>query len=395
MIMDAPYTRPAIPSKHVAAFYATYFGTFAVLVSFLGPYLRAQGLSPVAIGVITAAVPLGKIVWGPLVGAAVDRGRWFTGILSAHLAVGIAAAAALPLLEGFSSHLLTMLLVGFAHGAVLPLVEAAVLDRVSSGAYGRLRLWGSVGFIVAALTVSAVLSAGLAWFPLTLAVALGLIVPTCWPLERSARPEPATSSERSPLPAVTWIVLLTLTLHQVGHGPYYAFLSIHLTESGYAATMIGALWALGTAAEILTFLLGDPLERRLGLPRMLMVALALTPVRWLLLALPPHLPTLLAAQLLHAVTYGLAHLAAIQLVQRQVPANATRRAQALYSGLTFGVGLVAGQTLAGPIYDAFGGRGAFAAAGSLAVLVALAWTVVGAPRLAQQQANATASRTPR
>ena len=385
--MNAPYTRPEIPSKHIAAFYATYFGTFAVVVSFLGPYLRSQGLSPVAIGIITAAVPLGKILWAPLVGAAVDRGRWFPGILSMHLVVGIGAAAALPVLTGFTSILLAMMLIGFAHGAVLPLVEAAVLDRVPPGTYGRLRLWGSVGFIVAALTVSVVVTSSIVRFPAALAVALALIVPTCWPLETTARPEPSAGSGRSKLPAVTWFVLFVLTAHQIGHGPYYAFLSVHLTESGYAATLIGGLWALGTAAEIATFWLAGPLERSLGLQRMLTVALLITPLRWLLLALPPNLPALFVAQLLHAITYGLAHLAAIQLVQRQVPADATRWAQALYSGLTFGVGLLVGQSLAGPLYGSFGGRGAFVTAAGFAAVVALIWITAGVPRLRQGPAQ--------
>jgi PPP family 3-phenylpropionic acid transporter len=113
---------------------------------------------------------------------------------------------------------------------------------------------------------------------------------------------------------------------------------------------------------------------------MLGLALALTPVRWLLLALPPTLPILVVAQVGHAMTFALAHLAGVQLVQRLVPAGARRNAQALYSGLAFGFGIVLGTAAAGPLYAAVSGSGSFLVAAGFSVVVAVAWFVV-APRL--------------
>ena len=112
---------------------------------------------------------------------------------------------------------------------------------------------------------------------------------------------------------------------------------------------------------------------------MLGFALAMTPLRWLLLALPPTIPLLVVAQLGHSVTFALAHLAGVQLVQQLVPSDARRNAQALYSGLCFGLGIVIGTAAAGPLYAAVSGSGSFLVAAGFSTVVAVAWFVV-APR---------------
>jgi PPP family 3-phenylpropionic acid transporter len=133
------------------------------------------------------------------------------------------------------------------------------------------------------------------------------------------------------------------------------------------------LWSLGVVAELIAFLAGSVLERRFGLRRILALALLLSPVRWLLLALPPSMPLLVLAQAGHAVTFALVHLAGVQLVQGNVAEGARRNAQALYSGLSFGLGVVVGSALAGPVYARCGGAGSFLSAAALSVTLFFAW----------------------
>ncbi len=140
-----------------------------------------------------------------------------------------------------------------------------------------------------------------------------------------------------------------------------------------AAVAISALWSLGVLAELGAFFAGGFLETRLGLGKLLGLALLLSPLRWLVLAFPASTATLVVAQLGHAVTFALVHLAGIQLVQASVPAGAIRRAQSLYSGLCFGLGIVVGTALAGPLYGATGARGSFLAAAALSAVIFLAW----------------------
>ncbi len=371
--MGARYPTPPVASKWAALFYAAYFGVLGVVLPFLGPYLAARSVGAVGIGLATAAFSAPKLVYAPLLGTLVDRGRWFHGLLAAHLALSLGTALIVARLLVPWTFAPALFLVGLGFGTVLPLVEAAVLERLPPGGYGRLRLWGSAGFVVVA-TASGWLLAGdrLIAFPVLVAAALAVVAVACWPFDRgAARPQPTTS--RAPLPGALWALLGLLTLHQVAHGPYYAFFSLRVADAGYPREVIGGLWSLGVLAELAAFRWGAQLEGRLGLERLLGVALALTPIRWLLLALPPSLPLLAVAQLGHAASFGAAHLAGVQIVQRVTPPGATRATQALYSGLAFGLGIVVGSAVAGPLWATLGGSGTFLAAAGLSTAVALAW----------------------
>jgi PPP family 3-phenylpropionic acid transporter len=366
------YRSSVIPSKRAAAFYATYFGVLGVVLPFLGPYLQSRGVAAVGIGLITALFSLAKLVYTPALGALVDRGLWFRGLLTVHLALSIVWAGVVNTLPAPWLLGTAFFFIGLGYGTVLPLVEAAILEGSLSRGYGVLRLWGSLGFIVVAAVAAGVFAGNrVGAFPAVLAAALAALAVSCWPFESAARPRRDPPTGR--IPPEAWWLLLILTLHQVGHGPYYAFFSIYLKADGYSNATVSAMWSLGVIAELVAFLGGRRLESRLGLRRLLGLALLLTPVRWLLLAVPLSLSSVCAAQVGHAATFALVHLAGVQLVQRNVAAGVVRRAQALYSGLSFGLGIVVGSAIAGPLYGALGGSGSFLIAAAYSSILFVAW----------------------
>lgn len=353
-----------------------------VVLPFLGPFLAHRGLSAVAIGLVTASFSLAKLVYAPFLARWVDRGRWFPGLLSVHMI--LAGAAGFVVVGATDPWALgaALLVMGLGYGTVLPLVEAAVLERPPARGYGFVRWWGSAGFIAgAALSAVTVGGGRVGLFPWALIVSLALLGLAALALEKEARPLRTSGSGTWALGSV-WIVLAILTANQVAHGPYYAFFSIYLQEHGFGTGLVAGLWSLAVLAELVAFFKGASLQRRLGLRPLLGIALGLSPVRWLLLALPPTLPVLVIAQLGHAVTFAVAHLAGVQLVQRMVPEGARRNAQALYSGLCFGLGIVLGTAAAGPLFAAVGGSGSFFAAAGFSAVVAGAW-FAAAPRMGE------------
>jgi PPP family 3-phenylpropionic acid transporter len=371
--MTLSYRSDPVPSKWSAAFFAAYFAVLGVVLPFLGPYLQLRGISALGIGLVTASFSLAKLVYSPLLGAAVDRGLWFRGMLTVHIAVSICFVLVLNFVRSQTSVLMAaFFLIGLGYGTVLPLVEATILERVPRRGYGLLRMWGSIGFVVAAAVAAVAVSGDLvAAFPLLVAATLAALWLSCLPFERVARPR--RPSTRGRLPGTVWGLLALLTLHQVAHGPYYAFFSIHLKSIGYSSLSVSVMWSLGVVAELLAFLCGPMIERYLGLRRLLGLALLASPVRWLLLALPPSVPLLIVAQLGHAVTFALVHLAGVQLVQANASAGTVRNAQALYSGLSFGLGIVVGTAVAGPLYAGLGGAGSFLVAAVFSAVLFLSW----------------------
>lgn len=361
----------------MAAFYGSYFGALGVILPFLGPFLVVRGLGAVGVGLATAGFSLAKLAYAPLLGAAVDRGRWARGLLTGHALLAAAATAGLGVLHDAWAIGLMLVAAGLGFGAILPLVEAAVLERLPGERYGPLRVWGSVGFVVVSLASGAAVGRwGLELFPLLATGALVAVLLASLGLEGPARP---VAHERGGgrIPRATWLLLALLTVNQVAHGPYYAFFSIELERAGHAALTVSLLWSLGVVAELVAFAAGGRLQVRWGLRPLLAVGLLAGPVRWGLLALGPHLALVTIAQVGHGLTFALAHLAGIQLVQRGVPPDVSRRMQGLYSGLVFGAGIVVGTAAAGPLYAVLGGPGTFAAAAALAAAVALAWLLAG------------------
>ena len=144
-------------------------------------------------------------------------------------------------------------------------------------------------------------------------------------------------------------------LNQFSHGPYYAFFSIYLQELGYSRPLIGALWGLGVVTEIGIFLLMPRLLPALGARVLLLIAMALTSLRWWLLGrYAGQLDLLLFSQTLHAFSFGVYHATAIHLIHQFFSGRHQGQGQALYSSSSFGAGGALGSLAAGYLWSSWG-----------------------------------------
>jgi PPP family 3-phenylpropionic acid transporter len=153
------------------------------------------------------------------------------------------------------------------------------------------------------------------------------------------------------------------------HGTLYTFLTLHLERAGYGGKMIGLLWTLGVLAEIAVFLYLPALFRRYSLSGILVFSFACAALRFAAIGWGADFPWILvAAQLLHAATFGSFHAASVAAVHRVFPAAAHGRGQALFSSICYGGGGGAGALMAGWAWEAAGPGLAF----SLSALAAMA-----------------------
>ncbi|MDX1610540.1 MAG: MFS transporter, partial [Halofilum sp. (in: g-proteobacteria)] len=277
------------------------------------------------------------------------------------------------LAQGFWWLAAVMALFTFFWNAALPQFEANTFNWLGSArsGYSRVRLWGSIGFIGTSAALGPLLDVtgvgALPWF--VAALYLGLWAAS---LAAPAAPRHGPADDPGPIARVlrrphVWSLLLVCFLMQASHGPYYTFFSIHLQDHGYDGLAIGALWALGVIAEVGVFLLMHRLLPRFGARPLLLASLGLTALRWLVIArFVDALPLLLAAQLLHAASFGLYHAVAISLIDRFFTGSHQGRGQAFYSSLSFGAGQAAGSFGTGLLWGAIGGAATFAAAGAVA-----------------------------
>ncbi len=356
----------------LAGFYFLFFAAVGAFLPYWSLYLEGIGLDARHIGALVALGMAVRIVTPNLWGWIADRRGRRMGVIRAGACVALGCFALVPLARDPLVLGAIIVLYSIFWTAVLPQFEAVTLAFLGphSARYSRVRLWGSVGFVVASALVGVVLDATgaltLPWLLLALMASVALMsFAVREPSGQRAGAGGGASATAAPPPAVRSMALLLLAcaLMQASHGPYYVFFSIHLQDLGYPRTQIGALWALGVVAEVALFAC---------MPRVLAFAphvplfaacFVLTALRWVALALAPAtLPVLVAVQSLHAVSFGAYHALAIALVHRLFAGGRQGRGQALYSSLSFGAGGAAGSAAAGWLWQAAGPQATWLAA---------------------------------
>jgi PPP family 3-phenylpropionic acid transporter len=253
-----------------------------------------------------------------------------------------------------------MVAFGLFWNGPLPLFETVTLAHLKGrGGYGRIRLWGSIGFILSVAAGGEILGSivPVDYLPqvmLVLLVAQWLVTLVIPPI----------TTEREPLaqPPLTFILkrpgvagfLVAGLLIQVAHGPYYAFYSVLLSDHGFQDATIGQLWALGVLAEIILFLWMDTFERKLGVRPLFLLAIGISVLRWLMIGWGVDSWVIIVlAQILHAGTFGLMHAASIALVHQHFQGSHHAKGQAIYSGFCYGLGGAAGSLYAGYFWQAW------------------------------------------
>jgi len=278
--------------------------------------------------------------------------------------------------------LLVLALMSFFWSASMPLVEATTLTYLGKQAarYGRLRSWGSIGFIVSVLGLGYAFDyiaiGWILWAGLLIQLGILYFSRQIPPTEIVAHHTDSHSIRSIVMQPQVLTLLGGCALMAVAHGPYYTFFSIYLVEHGYAKSAVGALWTLGVVCEIGVFFAMPWLMRRFSLPHMLMLSMALAVLRFLLIAWQVDtLWLLLLAQTLHAATFGSFHAAAVALVHHFFRGRHQSRGQALFGSVTYGAGGMLGGLLSGPLWMHWGPgvMYSFSAGAALLALMLMWW----------------------
>ena len=324
-----------------------------------------------------AIAPLFKILAPWMWGRWADRSGRRRELLALSAFSAAAALAAMVWFEGLAPLAMLMLFYGFARAPILPYVEATTLEQSEQRnfSYGPIRLWGSLGFVLCSsgvgllqgrrsLDASLLSAAGL--------LALCALVSISLPLalrqpERSARGAGRLFLGR--LGIVRFFAACALM--QASHAAYYTFYSIRLQDLGHGGATIGALWALAVVCEVLLLTRMDRILKRLGTELVLFCSLAMAAVRWMLIGSVSSLAWLARGQTLHAITYAAFHVAAISVVYRLFSDGRQARGQAMYSGMTFGLGLFVGSLAAGWVVAWIGLPALFQGSAGVALLALL------------------------
>lgn len=338
----------------LAGLYFLAFASLGAYLPWMPPFLERQGFGPALIGITLALPAFCRALFPPAWGWLADRYHARRGLVVAGMGVGGAALCLVSVAEPHWAIVSLFAVYGFVTVPVGPLSEALTFQALGGRKerYGRIRLWGSIGFIGTALGTGLVVerlgaaSAGwLAGVPLI----AGAIAATRIPAGAGPGvPAPPTRGGGTRLRPRLFVPLLAAAaLSSAAHGPYYTFFTLDLEARGVSRGWIGMLWAWAVVVEIGLLAAAPRVLSRLGLVGALRWGLALGALRWGLYALTPPVVVLVAGQALHAATFALVHIASVQLIDRFSPARRKALGQSLLSAMVYGAGGGLGMFLAG------------------------------------------------
>ncbi|PTB88111.1 MFS transporter [cyanobacterium G8-9] len=336
-------------SPFLGAYYFFYFALVGVYVIFMPKVLLELDYTPVQVGIIYAAAPFMRFLlpfvfrhYLPLTPLVYRFSLLFTFI---------GTVIFLQTVHDFYFYLFANLLFGAAMGISLPYVETIALARLSKQHYGKVRLWGSLGFMGIALWLGKVLSSAheaLYYLSATafLTLLFGVMLTRYDTISHTTAQDDASFSLSK-----YWAFWVSIFLMQVGFGGFYNFFTIYETAHGVSLSTTSWMWSFGVLCEIFMLYFQGPLLQR-NLLNILQFATLITALRWLILYLYPYSVTItFATQSLHAVSFALYHTAAITYVFSLYTQK--KLAQQFFLGIAFGLGGSVGAILSGQIYGEY------------------------------------------
>jgi PPP family 3-phenylpropionic acid transporter len=362
-----------------------YFAAMGAFTLYAPLWFRDLGLSALAIGSIASLQSWTRVFapysWAWLADHSDRRADLMR--VAGVLCVVSALALALAGRWGVTAVTRCVALLFIANGAVIPWMESSLAHHLNlaaggaGGRYGRARVWGSIGFMAAALLFGALLHGfGIAAWPWLVLLLWGLLAVSLWhlpltsdPVHHDAVPVGALAVLRRP--EVAWL-FVGIFFTVLAHVSLYAFFSLFAASFGISETAIGTLWSVGVLVEIGFFWTQGHWFERLSMHNWLLLAAGVSALRFAAMAAFGNwMVVLVLTQMTHAVTFAAQHAACITLVSRYFPGPLRGRGQALYTTLGYGLSGVVGGVAGGALIERWGYPAVFWASSVAALLSAL------------------------
>lgn len=371
--------QPLTIQTRLGGFYFFYYSIVGTFMPYWNLYLQDQGFNYQEIGVLSSIAIVTRffapLVWGWI---ADKSGRRMLLVRIATWMESCIWLAIFIVPNTFQSVALLMLIFSFFQNAILAQFEGVTLFWLGdqkAKLYGKIRKWGSVGFIVGVFTIGAILEiVHISMLPILLLIIASLAFIWSFTI-REPDSAPTSQKHLEPLlpvlkcPTVAAFFAIEFIL-LFSHAPFYSFYSNFLKSLNFSTTEIGFLWAMGVFAEIFMFSIASKIFQRFSWRSLVIVCLLVTSIRWMLVAVFSHyFIGQLFAQCLHAFSFGLFHLIAMRVIFQNFSAGQQGRGQALYSTM-WGLGVAFGSVLAGHFWKTFSGELIFMCA-SVVVLLGL------------------------
>jgi MFS transporter, PPP family, 3-phenylpropionic acid transporter len=352
--------------KHFSLFYFFYYAALGAYTPYIGRWVDALGFDGYAVGTMLGLWYGSRIIGPPIWNACIERsekpGHWFF----AGSALTLLCFCGFTLTQTKLQLFAVMGMFGFFYNAVMPQFEAMTLAALGTNSkdYGRIRVWGSIGFLIIAGSYGRLLDIlgddTFVWLTIPLLLAT---MCSAW-LHRN---DTHHLGERIKVKFISlWqrpgvpTFLIMVQLVQISFGAFYVYFTLHLQAQGHNGTEIGALWAFGVLIEIIMFWFAPSLIKRFGVHFLIIFCLLISVARWIIVALfADHLPLMFLVQSTHAFGFAVFHACCMTRMADYFPAHLNKAGQSLMYGFSSGIGGVLGAVLASLMWGIGKGKMAF------------------------------------
>ncbi len=339
--------------------YFLYFGVLGIFLPYFNLYCYQIGFNGVQIGTLSALRSVTLVVFPLTWGALADHFRIRRPI---YIVCNILSTL-MWIWYLYTTDFQIMLLITAAYGIfyapIISFLEAFTMDILGpeKKSYGRIRVWGSINFILVVIVLGKLIdlySIEMILVLILIGSSLQSLMSFRVPGSASAKEEAFSKDVETLLKPRVITFLICGFLMLLSHGAYYGFFSIHLEKLGYSKTFIGIAWALASTAEILVMIKSGAIFKRFSLENVLIVSFAAATLRWMILYFVRSPMLILVSQIFHAITYGTFHMASILYIDQLTPVRAKTLGQAINNAVQYGLGLMIGFFLNGYLYEITG-----------------------------------------
>lgn len=347
----------------LASFYFLHYCTLGIIFPFSGYFFKEKGYSGTEIGFFLAIFPLAKFIFANF---------WANRFSESHhrrifiaVCIFVSSTSLIPLYF-FDSRLLTaavMVIFAFSRAGIIPVMDSMAIAMNDRIPYGRMRLFGSLGFIATSISAGFIMDKfGISSFIFAfMAAGLLSIIPAIMMSFDMELFKPKTAQEKRLTPDLA-LFFAGLTVYLTTFSFLSNFLNIKVASVGLSQTEAGYMWSIGVVSEIFFFYNQELVLKYVKLKPLIIVSMLLGGVRYLVTGYAQSFTVLFIFSAFHGFSYGTFHTGVMQYIRLRVPERLKLKAQTMYSGVGYGLGTIMGSGISGLVYDSFGIKAVFTSA---------------------------------
>jgi PPP family 3-phenylpropionic acid transporter len=357
-------------------FYFLYYGAISILTPYLALFYQSRGMTGGQIGLLAAISPIISFFGAPLWTGAADASHRHKLVAMLAIIGVVIVSFIFPNVASFGGLLLMIILYSIFNAPTGSLVDSAVLALLGERKerYGRVRLWGTIGYgAVAPFAGDLIGRLGLKWafWGYAILMLAGLLVITQIPFRQSHSDGSFRGGVRELLTNQPWMLFLVMVfIAGIGMATINNYLFVYMQSLGASKTLMGFALTISTISEVPAMFFSDRMLRRFGARGMLVIAMTTIGLRLIGYSLTTQPWVVLVIQLCHGLTFAAIYTAGVHYADQVAPPGMKATTQGMFGGTLMGFGSAAGGLLGGLLLDHYSPGGMYAFTGAL-VLVGL------------------------